>query len=124
MFTGLALSLVLAASVAPPQPIERPITEYIEQSAWTIRMPSAPAVRSRGSDSLKNGAIIGAVIGGIATGTFMGLLCHALNDTDNPNCWKATLLWGGIGAAAGGGIGAGVDALFGRRTTFAASVRF
>ena len=123
MFTGLALSLVLAASVAP-QPIERPITEYIERSAWTARMPPAPAVRSRGGDSLKNGAIIGAVVGGIASGTFFGLLCHVVSDTENPNCWKAALLWGGIGAGAGAGIGAGVDALFGRRTTFAASVRF
>jgi hypothetical protein len=85
---------------------------------------SVPAAQSPGGDPVKNGAIIGAVIGGIASGMFIGLLCHAVNDTDDPICWKATLLYAGIGAGAGAGIGAGVDALFGRRTTFAASVRF
>ena len=122
MFTGLALSLVLATTAAPPQP--RPITEYLERSAWTSTKVPAPVVASRGGDPVKNGAIIGAVVGGIVGGVGIGLLCHAVNDTGDPICWKAALLYGGIGAGAGAGIGAGVDALFGRRTTFTASVRF
>jgi len=122
MFTGLALSLVLATTAAPPQ--ARPITEYVERSAWTATMVPAPVVAPRGGDPVKNGAIVGAVVGGIVGGVGIGLLCHAVNDTGDPICWKAALLYAGIGAGAGAGIGAGVDALFGRRTTFAASVRF
>jgi hypothetical protein len=121
MFTGLALSLVLATTAAPPQP--RPITEYLERSAWTAAMVPAPVAAPRG-DSVKDGAIIGAVVGGIIGGVGIGLLCHAVNDTGDPICWKAALLYAGIGAGAGAGIGAGVDALFGRRATFTASVRF
>ena len=122
MFTGLALSLVLATTAAPSQP--RPITEYLERSTWAASAVPAPAVESPGGDPVKNGAIVGAVVGAIVGGTGIGLLCHAVNDTGDPICWKAALLWGGIGAGAGAGIGAGVDALFRRRTTFAASVRF
>lgn len=122
MFTGLALSLVLATTAAPPQP--RPITEYLERSAWTSTKVPAPVVEARRGDSVKNGAIIGAIAGGIVGGVGIGLLCHAVNDTDDPMCWKAALLYAGIGAGVGAGIGAGVDALFGRRTIFVASVRF
>jgi hypothetical protein len=122
MLTGLALSLMLATTAAPPQP--RPITEYLERSAWTAAMVPAPMVAPRGGDSVRNGAIIGAIVGGIVGGVGIGLLCHAVNDTGDPICWKAALLYGGIGAGAGAGIGAGVDALFGRRTAFTASVRF
>jgi hypothetical protein len=124
MFTGLALSLLLASAAPPPQPVERPIAAYLERAAWNASVLPAPKVEARRGDSLKNGAIIGAIVGGIIGGVGIGLLCHAVNDTGDPICWKAALLYGGIGAGAGAGIGAGVDALFGRRTTFTASVRF
>lgn len=123
MFTALTLSLALTAAAVQPQPQARPISAYLERSAWT-GTAAAPAVRARGGDPVRNGAIIGAVVGGIIGGVGIGLLCHAVNDTGDPICWKAALLYGGIGAGAGAGIGAGVDALFRRRTTFTASVRF
>lgn len=127
MLTGLALSLALAAaSPAPlPQAADRPIARYL--SASTIAPEPAAAVENGqgGSrDPLKNGAITGAVIGGIVTGVGIALLCHAFNDTGAPLCWKATLLWAGIGAGAGAAVGAGVDALFTRRMTVRATVRF
>jgi hypothetical protein len=124
MFTGLALSLLLASTAPPPQPVERPIAAYLERASWTASVLPAPAVEARRGDSVKNGAIIGAVVGGIIGGVGIGLLCHAVNDTDDPICWKAALLWGGIGAGAGAGIGAGVDALAVRRPTIRATVRF
>jgi hypothetical protein len=63
-------------------------------------------------DSLKNGALIGAIIGGIAMGGFVGWLCNALQEPGNPSCLGGTLIWTGIGAGAGAAAGAGIDALF------------
>lgn len=126
MLTGLALSLALvAASPAPPDAADRPIARYLAASTIAPEPASAAAtsqVRTR--DPLKNGAITGAVIGGIVTGVGIALLCHAFNDTGAPLCWKATLLWAGIGAGAGAAVGAGVDALFTPRMTVRATVRF
>jgi len=126
MFTGLALSLALvAASPAPPPLADRPITRYLEAHVIaTDPGHNSTADYATSSDPLKNGAVIGAVIGGIVSGAALGLLCHAFNDTGEPMCWKATLLWGGIGAGAGAGIGAGVDALFTRHGGIRASLRF
>jgi hypothetical protein len=126
MFTGLALAAALAtAAPAVPTPADRPITRYLSLSAVpAMPAPSLAATQSGSKDPLKNGAVIGAVIGGIITGTGIGLLCHAFNDTDEPQCWKAALLWGGIGAGGGAAIGAGIDALFTRRFAVRATVRF
>ena len=67
-------------------------------------------------DSLKNGAIIGAVIGGAGMAIFTTYLCNALQEPGDPPCWRGVLyvsaLFAGIGAAAG----AGVDALVARQT--------
>ena len=126
MFTAFALAAALAtATPVVPASTDRPITRYLSQSVVAADPALAPAPRqNRSSDSLKNGAVIGAIIGGIITGTGIGLLCHAFNDTDEPQCWKATLLWAGIGAGGGAAIGAGVDALFTRRFAVRATVRF
>ena len=128
MFTALLLaaSLATAAPAAPaPAPADRPIARYLSHAvvraepAFERNRQPAPA-----KDSLKNGAVIGAIVGGIVTGAGIGLLCHAFNDTDEPQCWKAALLWAGIGAGGGAAIGAGVDALFTRRFALRATVRF
>jgi hypothetical protein len=126
MFTGLALAAALAtAAPAVPGTTDRPIARALSQSAVAATPAPAHAVKQNQSrDPLKNGAVIGAVVGGIITGTGIGLLCHALNDTDEPQCWKAALLWGGIGAGGGAAIGAGIDALFTRRFAVRATVRF
>ena len=64
-------------------------------------------------DSVKNGAAIGAVLGGVALGGFVYYLCNALDDTGgDAECLGGTLVWTGIGAAGGALFGAGVDALF------------
>ena len=63
-------------------------------------------------DSVKNGALIGAIIGGIAMGGFVGWLCNALKEPGDPSCLGGTLVWTGIGAGAGAAAGAGIDALF------------
>jgi hypothetical protein len=77
-----------------------------------------------GRDSLKNGAIIGAVVGGLVLGTYVGLLCYALKEPSDPSCVTPTLLAGGIGAGAGAAAGAGIDALFHRRRMVQFTVKF
>ena len=72
--------------------------------------PPAPAVQSR--DSVKNGAIIGAVVGFIALAAPGAWICHMLKEPGDPPCWKGVVTVGAIGAGVGAAAGAGVDALF------------
>src|SRR5918995_6505877 len=70
-----------------------------------------PAMRER-RDSVKNGAVIGAIIGAVALGGFVGFLCNALQEPSDPSCVPGTLVYTGIGAGIGAAAGAGIDALF------------
>ena len=63
-------------------------------------------------DSLKNGALIGAIIGGAAFGGFVGWLCNALQEPGDPSCLAPSLLYTGVGAGIGAAAGLGIDALF------------
>ena len=121
---ALTLTATLAAPAAAPPPAHTSPGPLLSQAsriaADTSRTPRAPGPAARGAwtpggDSLKNGAIIGGTIGGLAMGGFVGWLCYMLDETEgHGDCVKATLLWGGIGAAGGAALGAGVDALFDR----------
>jgi hypothetical protein len=62
-------------------------------------------------DSVKNGAVIGAIVGGIALGGFVGWLCHMLQEPSDPSCVPPSLLYTGIGAGIGAAAGAGIDAM-------------
>jgi hypothetical protein len=79
-----------------------------------IRMTDVRRVRARRSDSLINGALIGAGAA-VASGLF---LCTRMEPWENCRDDVGPMLWiGGIGA----GIGIGVDALIrGRRTIYEA----
>ena len=65
---------------------------------------------------MKNGALIGAIIGGIALGGFVGWLCNMLQEPSDPSCLPASLLYTGVGVGIGAAAGAGVDALFVRQS--------
>jgi hypothetical protein len=67
-------------------------------------------------DSLKNGAIIGAVIGAAALGGFGAVLCNALQEPGDPSCWRGALTIGALGAGIGAAAGAGIDAMAARNT--------
>ena len=119
------LALTLTASLAAPAPAPASPTPLLAQAsrlaaeapdtARPVREAARGAWAPPGGDSLKNGAIIGGTLGGLAMGGFVGLLCHAMDETEgHGDCVKAALLWGGIGAAGGAALGAGVDALFDR----------
>ena len=78
------------------------------------RVATDSAAQGGQRDSLKNGTIIGAVIGAVVMGTGVGLLCKALQEPSDPSCWQSV----GVGALYGVGIGAvgglGIDALMTR----------
>jgi hypothetical protein len=70
-------------------------------------------VRQRKSDSLKNGAIVGAVTSGGAAAVMVGVLCAAFGDCPAAGVVGYIGLFGAIGA----GAGASVDALITKRHT-------
>ena len=112
----LCCTLVLVFSVATPAIGQQQSTTgesklIISDRAIAMGMaahPPAPAMQSR--DSIKNGAIIGAVIGGAAMGIGGAWVCHMLREPGDPPCWKSVVpvaaIFAGIGAAAGAGIDA------------------
>ena len=98
-------------------PVRRSVVEMQRQlladEALTGRTQAAQARPSR--DSLKNGAIIGAIIGAAAFGTFAGVLCKATEEPgSNQLCLRDTLRFAAIGAAIGTGGGLAIDAAFSR----------
>jgi len=119
------LALTLTASISAPAPVSpspdiRRVPLAVQAAALAeappinARVPAATAaLRRPGGDSLKNGAIIGGVVGAVGWGGFVYWLCRALDDTGgDANCAGPSLVWAGIAGAAGAAIGAGVDALF------------
>ena len=47
-----------------------------------------PAQRRSSRDSLKNGAIIGAIAGAMGAGAFTALICHLYREDGEPGCWS------------------------------------
>ena len=134
------LALALTASVSLPPAASPPPGIAVRPSLATQAMGmadarptsldvAASAARAAfappGGDSLKNGAIIGGVIAGVAAGAFVYTLCRSLDgETVGPdNCASPALLSGALFGAGGAAVGAGVDALFMQRPTFRATVR-
>ena len=116
---ALTLTGSLAAAPAAPTPTAVPKASLAAQvAALKDVRPVTPEVTAtlaarRDRDSLKNGAIVGGAVAGAAMGTFVYVLCRAMDDTGGgANCAGPALLWGGIAAAGGAAVGAGVDALF------------
>jgi hypothetical protein len=82
-----------------------------------------PSSSRRGTrDSLKNGALIGAIVGAAALGGFGLFLCHALDDTGDPDCFPGVLGIAGLGAGIGAGAGVAIDALLVRQAAPAVRV--
>lgn len=84
------------------------------------------AQRGRSRDSLKNGTIIGAVVGAVALGAFGAVLCNAQQEPGGPSCLTDTLRVAALGAAIGAGAGLAVDAALTRRAgvTVSIAIRF
>jgi hypothetical protein len=103
-----------------------PLTAHLEPPRGALRIfqPVAPAAGKR--DSLKNGAVIGALVGAAALGGFGLYLCHALDDTGDPDCFPTVLGIAAIGAGIGLSAGVAIDVLLARQagTAFRLHVRF
>ena len=98
--TSAAQSVPAETLALPRSAIVEPLTAAADQAG------SASAARR---DSLWNGTLIGAAAGAAAAATLDEIFC----DSGDGRCdfpWKAYLMLGGIGAAAG----AGIDLLIGR----------
>jgi hypothetical protein len=136
-----ALFLLLLAGAASAQPPGAarpqgagPIAASLEGARpWLKLDRRAPASRAladsarqgAGSrDSLKNGVIIGAVVGAVAAGVFGAVLCNALQEPGDPSCLTGTLRIAAFGAAVGAGGGLAVDAALSRRSGLRVAVGF
>lgn len=76
-------------------------------------------------DSLRNGVIVGTVIGVAAFGAFAAALCHAYQDKGGASCWPDTLGVAAIGGAIGAGAGLAIDAVHSHRgVTVRFAIRF
>jgi hypothetical protein len=81
-----------------------------------------PAQRRSSRDTLKNGAIIGALVGAVGLGAFGALLCHLYREEGGASCLPDTLRVAAIGAAVGTGAGVAVDAALARNAGVAVLV--
>ena len=102
----------LAQTEPPPLPRTKLIISDRAIAIGLEKRPPAHPPQSR--DSVANGAIIGAVIGGGVLGGGGAWLCHMLREPGDPPCWRGVLTIGAIFAGVGAAVGAGVDALFAR----------
>jgi hypothetical protein len=94
--------------------------------AAPVRLGGAlqPTTPNGERDSLKNGAVIGAIAGAAALGGFGLFLCHALDDTGgDPDCFPEALYIAALGGGIGLGAGLAVDALLARHPQPAVGVR-
>ena len=102
-----------------------PVAASAQHNSWSAATPrlvisekavidalaaEQPAMREK-RDSVKNGALIGAVVGAAIFGGFVTFLCNALQEPSDPSCLGSSLMGIGIGAGAGALGGAGIDAL-------------
>jgi hypothetical protein len=116
---GLTLLLTLACATtgsAQDTPLNTSAPHLIvSDRAVAAGLASAAAAQQlRSDDSLKNGAVIGAVVGGIAMGAFGAYVCYITGEVGDPPCWPAILRIGALGAGLGAAAGAGIDALHAR----------
>jgi hypothetical protein len=112
LVTGVVLLLTLSSAAARADQTLVGVETSSLQSLAESQQPS----QARGTrDSLKNGAVIGALVGAATLGGFGLFLCHALDDTGDPNCFPGLLPAAALGAGIGAGAGIAIDALLVRQ---------
>ena len=111
-FVSVCLLLLPQSAAAQPSKSwnDAPRLIISDQAVANALAAEQPPSRSQ-RDSLKNGTIIGAVVGAAVMGGFVTFLCHALKEPGDPPCWHSSGLAIAIGAGAGALGGAGIDAL-------------
>lgn len=104
VFSPIAAAQHSSSTAAPPRLI---ISQKAVADALAAEQPRPRDDR----DSVKNGAIIGAIVGAAIFGGFVTFLCNALQEPSDPSCLGSSLMGIGIGAGAGALGGVGIDAL-------------
>jgi hypothetical protein len=105
--------------------VDRPRLVDVQRRLLAVeRLVGIPQPARRGSsrDTLKNGAIIGAIAGAAGLGALGGLICHLYQEEGDASCWSDTLRLAAIGAAIGTGAGITVDAALSRHSGVAVRV--
>ena len=104
-----------------------PVFADLQRRSLTLEaltVKGQPAQQARASrDTLKNGAIIGAVVGTAALAALGAFYCHLYQEENGPSCRSATLRAAAIGAAIGTGTGLVFDAAFDRHAGAAVRIR-
>jgi hypothetical protein len=120
----LARPSVRTATVVPSAPATVGGVSRLSVLAERIQT-NAPPPQRVGWDSLRNGAIVGAVIGAVAFGAIAATLCHAYQEEGGPSCVSDTLRFAAVGGAVGTGAGLAVDAARSHRgATVRLTIRF
>ena len=97
----------------------------VDRFAGNVRIDAFAQQRTVSGDSLRNGAIIGTVIGAAAFGAFAAALCNAYQEEGGASCLPDTLRFAAIGGAIGAGTGLAIDAARHQRgVTVRFAVRF
>jgi len=116
----------LGGQSSPPA-LRWPVLVDLQRRSLTPEAPTVkaqPAQQPRSSrDTLKNGAIIGAVVGAAALGTLGAFYCHLYQEENGPSCRSDTLRAAAIGAAIGTGTGLVLDAAFARHAGVTVRIR-
>lgn len=100
-----------------PSPFVGPrLAEVERRSLFAKEMGGIPqpAQPAPSRDTLKNGAIIGAVAGAVGLGALGALICHLYREEGGASCLPDTLRVAAIGAGVGLGAGVVVDAALSR----------
>lgn len=93
-----------------------PAPDRQDRSPIAERLGAAQAAPPRSTpDTLKNGLIIGALVGAVTLAAVGGLICHLEQEPGAGNCLSDTLRVAAIGAGIGAGVGLTVDAALTRQ---------
>jgi hypothetical protein len=82
-----------------------------------------PAQRGSSRDTLKNGAILGAVVGAVGLGAFGAFICRLHQEEGGASCLADSVRVAAIGAAIGIGAGVAVDAALSRNAGVMVRIR-
>lgn len=82
---------------------------HLAVSGEGVRVDGPPQQRAASRDSVRNGAVIGAVIGAAALGAVAATLCHQYRETGGPSCVPDVIRFAAIGGAIGLGAGIAID---------------
>ncbi len=118
-FPSCVVALVVAVApipVAAQQFEPTPSKLIISERAIADGIAATPPPPPPGDDSLKNGTIIGALVGGLAAAAFLGYVCTVYKEPSDPPCWKSVAVPSLLGVGVGAAAGAGIDAMMVRST--------